>query len=63
MQKFSICCIGTWWTLKAQRDYWDFDAEVQFLANRDMLCSNPTLELVVDMEKKFLNASDLQWGN
>lgn len=47
---------------KGPRDYWGYDAEVQFLANRGYAVLQPNFRASGGYGKKFLNAGDLQWG-
>ena len=48
---------------KGPRDYWGYDAEVQFLANRGYAVLQPNFRASGGYGKKFLNAGDLQWEN
>jgi len=47
---------------KGPRDYWGYDAEVQFLANRGYAVLQPNFRASGGYGKDFLNAGDLQWG-
>jgi dipeptidyl aminopeptidase/acylaminoacyl peptidase len=47
---------------KGPRDYWGYDAEVQFLANRGYAVLQPNFRASGGFGKSFLNAGDLQWG-
>jgi dipeptidyl aminopeptidase/acylaminoacyl peptidase len=47
---------------KGPRDYWGFDAEAQFLANRGYAVLQPNFRASGGFGKSFLNAGDLQWG-
>jgi dipeptidyl aminopeptidase/acylaminoacyl peptidase len=47
---------------KGPRDYWGFDANVQFLANRGYAVLQPNFRASGGYGKKFENAGDLQWG-
>ncbi|QRN41282.1 MAG: alpha/beta fold hydrolase [Neisseriaceae bacterium] len=47
---------------KGPRDYWGYDPEVQFLANRGYAVLQPNFRASGGYGKKFLNAGDLQWG-
>lgn len=47
---------------KGPRDYWGYNAEVQFLANRGYAVLQPNFRASGGYGKKFLNAGDLQWG-
>ncbi len=47
---------------KGPRDYWGYDAEVQFLANRGYAVLQPNFRASGGYGKKFMNAGDLQWG-
>jgi dipeptidyl aminopeptidase/acylaminoacyl peptidase len=47
---------------KGPRDYWGYNAEVQFLANRGYAVLQPNFRASGGFGKKFLNAGDLQWG-
>ncbi len=47
---------------KGPRDYWGYNAEVQFLANRGYAVLQPNFRASGGYGKSFLNAGDLQWG-
>jgi len=47
---------------KGPREYWGYDPEVQFLANRGYAVLQPNFRASGGYGKKFLNAGDLQWG-
>lgn len=47
---------------KGPRDYWGYDAQVQFLANRGYAVLQPNFRASGGYGKSFLNAGDLQWG-
>lgn len=47
---------------KGPRDYWGYNAAVQFLANRGYAVLQPNFRASGGYGKKFLNAGDLQWG-
>jgi dipeptidyl aminopeptidase/acylaminoacyl peptidase len=47
---------------KGPRDYWGYDPEVQFLANRGFAVLQPNFRASGGYGKDFLNAGDLQWG-
>ncbi|MFH4354629.1 MAG: S9 family peptidase [Neisseriaceae bacterium] len=47
---------------KGPRDYWGYNPEVQFLANRGYAVLQPNFRASGGYGKKFLNAGDLQWG-
>lgn len=47
---------------KGPRDYWGYNAEVQFLANRGYAVLQPNFRASGGYGKKFQNAGDLQWG-
>lgn len=47
---------------KGPRDYWGYNAEVQFLANRGYAVLQPNFRASGGFGKKFLNAGDMQWG-
>lgn len=47
---------------KGPRDYWGFNAQVQFLANRGYAVLQPNFRASGGYGKSFLNAGDLQWG-
>ncbi|MGY6560996.1 MAG: alpha/beta hydrolase family protein [Luteibaculaceae bacterium] len=47
---------------KGPRDYWGYDASVQFLANRGYAVLQPNFRASGGYGKDFLNAGDLQWG-
>lgn len=47
---------------KGPRDYWGYNAEVQFLANRGYAVLQPNFRSSGGYGKKFLNAGDMQWG-
>lgn len=47
---------------KGPRDYWGYDPEVQFLANRGYAVLQPNFRASGGYGKKFMNAGDLQWG-
>ncbi len=47
---------------KGPRDYWGYDSEVQFLANRGYAVLQPNFRASGGYGKKFQNAGDLQWG-
>ncbi len=47
---------------KGPRDYWGFDAEVQFLANRGYAVLQPNFRSSGGYGKAFMNGGDLQWG-
>ncbi|MCV2503428.1 MAG: S9 family peptidase [Neisseriaceae bacterium] len=47
---------------KGPRDYWGYDPEAQFLANRGYAVLQPNFRASGGYGKKFLNAGDLQWG-
>lgn len=44
------------------RDYWDYDALAQFLANRGYAVLQPNFRGSTGYGKKFLNAGNKQWG-
>lgn len=47
---------------KGPRDYWGYDPEVQFLANRGYAVLQPNFRASGGYGKNFLNAGDLEWG-
>ena len=47
---------------KGPRDYWGYDPEVQFLANRGYAVLQPNFRASGGYGKVFMNAGDLQWG-
>ncbi len=47
---------------KGPRDYWGYNAEVQFLANRGYAVLQPNFRASGGYGKKFLNSGDMQWG-
>jgi dienelactone hydrolase len=47
---------------KGPRDYWGYNAEVQFLANRGYAVLQPNFRASGGFGKQFLNAGDMQWG-
>ncbi len=47
---------------KGPRDYWGYDPEVQFLANRGYAVLQPNFRASGGYGKKFMNAGDKQWG-
>lgn len=47
---------------KGPRDYWGFDPQAQFLANRGYAVLQPNFRASGGFGKAFLNAGDLQWG-
>lgn len=47
---------------KGPRDFWGYDAEAQFLANRGYAVLQPNFRASGGYGKKYLNAGDLQWG-
>lgn len=47
---------------KGPRDYWGFNAFVQFLANRGYAVLQPNFRASGGYGKNFMNAGDLQWG-
>lgn len=47
---------------KGPRDYWGYDSEVQFLANRGYAVLQPNFRASGGYGKKFMNAGDKQWG-
>lgn len=47
---------------KGPRDYWGYDPQVQFLANRGYAVLQPNFRASGGYGKKFLNAGDMQWG-
>lgn len=47
---------------KGPRDYWGYDAQVQFLANRGYAVLQPNFRASGGYGKSFQNAGDLQWG-
>ncbi len=47
---------------KGPRDYWGYNALVQFLANRGYAVMQPNFRASGGYGKTFLNAGDLQWG-
>nr|MBA3987273.1 S9 family peptidase [Flavobacteriales bacterium] len=47
---------------KGPRDYWGYDATVQFLANRGYAVLQPNFRASGGYGKEFQNAGDLQWG-
>ena len=47
---------------KGPRDYWGYDAEAQFLANRGYAVLQPNFRASGGYGKAFLNAGDLEWG-
>lgn len=47
---------------KGPRDYWGYDPEVQFLANRGYAVLQPNFRASGGYGKQFMNAGDLQWG-
>ena len=47
---------------KGPRDYWGYNAEVQFLANRGYAVLQPNFRASGGYGKKFMNAGDMQWG-
>lgn len=44
------------------RDYWGYNAEAQFLANRGYAVLLPNFRSSTGFGKKFLNAGDREWG-
>lgn len=47
---------------KGPRDYWGYNSEVQFLANRGFAVLQPNFRASGGYGKNFQNAGDLQWG-
>lgn len=47
---------------KGPRDYWGYNSEVQFLANRGYAVLQPNFRASGGYGKKFQNGGDLQWG-
>ncbi len=47
---------------KGPRDYWGYDSQAQFLANRGYAVLQPNFRASGGYGKEFLNAGDLQWG-
>lgn len=47
---------------KGPRDYWGYNSEVQFLANRGYAVLQPNFRASGGYGKSFLNAGDMQWG-
>lgn len=47
---------------KGPRDFWGYDAQVQFLANRGYAVLQPNFRASGGYGKAFQNAGDLQWG-
>lgn len=47
---------------KGPRDYWGYDAQAQFLANRGYAVLQPNFRASGGYGKSFLNAGDLEWG-
>lgn len=47
---------------KGPRDYWGYNATVQFLANRGYAVLQPNFRASGGYGKAFLNAGDLEWG-
>jgi len=47
---------------KGPRDYWGYDGEVQFLADRGYAVLQPNFRASGGFGKNFLNAGDKQWG-
>ena len=47
---------------KGPRDFWGYDAQAQFLANRGYAVLQPNFRASGGYGKAFLNAGDLQWG-
>ncbi len=47
---------------KGPRDYWGYNATVQFLANRGYAVLQPNFRASGGYGKKFMNAGDKQWG-
>jgi len=47
---------------KGPRDYWGYDAQAQFLANRGYAVLQPNFRASGGFGKSFLNAGDLEWG-
>src|SRR5690606_18991227 len=47
---------------KGPRDYWGYNAQVQFLANRGYAVLQPNFRASGGYGKNFQNAGDLQWG-
>ncbi len=47
---------------KGPRDYWGYNSNVQFLANRGYAVLQPNFRASGGYGKKFQNAGDLQWG-
>ncbi len=47
---------------KGPRDFWGFNPQVQFLANRGYAVLQPNFRASGGYGKAFLNAGDLQWG-
>jgi dipeptidyl aminopeptidase/acylaminoacyl peptidase len=47
---------------KGPRDYWGYNAEAQFLANRGYAVLQPNFRASGGYGKAFMNAGDLQWG-
>ena len=47
---------------KGPRDFWGYNAEVQFLTNRGYAVLQPNFRASGGFGKQFLNAGDLQWG-
>jgi len=45
------------------RDYWGYDREVQFLANRGYAVFQPNFRASTGFGKAFLNAGNNQWGD
>lgn len=47
---------------KGPRDYWGYNSQAQFLANRGYAVLQPNFRASGGFGKSFLNAGDLQWG-
>jgi len=47
---------------KGPRDYWGFNSNAQFLANRGYAVLQPNFRASGGYGKKFLNGGDMQWG-
>lgn len=47
---------------KGPRDFWGYNAEAQFLANRGYAVLQPNFRASGGYGKAFMNAGDLQWG-